>query len=119
MRLRLFAAVAVAAGVLGSVPVLAQSTATLQGTITDAQNAVMPGVSITLHNTATNQERIVVSDAAGAYVLAALAPGHYDLTLHGPNGFYRHYAGSPALTLAVSIAAHGSPCAVTSPGRVE
>ena len=42
-----------------------QSTATLQGTVTDAQNAVMPGVSITVHNTATNQDRAVVTDAAG------------------------------------------------------
>jgi phospholipase C len=35
-------------------------------------------------------------------------PGHYDLDVHGPNGFYRRYAGSPALTLAVEVAAHGS-----------
>jgi phospholipase C len=28
-------------------------------------------------------------------------PGTYDLSLHGPNGFFRHYAGSPQTTLAV------------------
>ena len=42
----------------------------------------MPGVSITVHNTATNQDRSVVTDAAGAYVTAALAPGHYEVTAH-------------------------------------
>ena len=56
-------------------PAWAQSTATLQGTVTDAQNAVVPGVSITIRNTATNQERVVVTDAAGQYVAAALAAG--------------------------------------------
>jgi phospholipase C len=29
-------------------------------------------------------------------------PGSYDLSLHGPNGFYRHYAGSLATTIAVA-----------------
>src|ERR1700744_4337992 len=28
-------------------------------------------------------------------------PGAYDLSLHGPNGFFRHFAGSPASTLHV------------------
>jgi hypothetical protein len=34
-------------------PARAQSNATLSGTVTDAQNAVMPGVSITVHNRAS------------------------------------------------------------------
>ena len=82
-RLRSLAAVALAIGLLAAAaPAHAQSTATLQGTVTDPQGSVMPGVSITVHNTATNQERNVVTDAAGAYVTAALAPGHYDITAH-------------------------------------
>jgi phospholipase C len=28
-------------------------------------------------------------------------PGTYDLSLHGPNGFFRHFAGSPATVLSV------------------
>jgi phospholipase C len=28
-------------------------------------------------------------------------PGTYDLSLHGPNGFFRHYAGSPRTTIEV------------------
>ncbi len=53
LRFRLIAAVAVAIGLLAAVPARAQSNATLSGTVTDAQNAVMPGVSITVHNSAT------------------------------------------------------------------
>src|SRR5437764_6538930 len=63
-------------------PAHAQSTATLQGTISDAQNAVMPGVTITIRNTATATERTAVSDNAGQYVAAALAPGHYAVVAH-------------------------------------
>ena len=34
---------------------------------------------------------------AGHQIAVALAnPGTYDLSLHGPNGFFRHFAGSPA-----------------------
>src|SRR5438046_923149 len=63
-------------------PALAQSTGTLQGTITDAQNAIMPGVSVTIHNAATAIERTTVTDTAGQYVAAALQPGHYMISTH-------------------------------------
>ncbi len=39
---------------------------------------------------------------AGDQLTAALPnPGTYDLSLHGPNGFFRHFAGSPATELRV------------------
>lgn len=60
----------------------AQSTATLQGTITDAQSAVMPGVTVTIQNTATGLERTTVTDAAGQFVAASLPPGHYRIAAH-------------------------------------
>src|SRR6185436_12173028 len=63
-------------------PAWAQSTATLQGTITDAQGAVMPGVSIAISNTATGNERTAVTDTAGQYVAASLAPGRYTVVAH-------------------------------------
>ena len=78
MRLAILAAV-----FLGSLtPAWAQSTATLQGTITDAQNAVMPGVSVTIRNQATGIERAAVTDSAGQYVAASLAPGRYQIVAH-------------------------------------
>jgi phospholipase C len=44
---------------------------------------------------------------AGDEIAIALAnPGTYDLSIHGPNGFYRHFAGSPATVLQVEE--HGS-----------
>jgi hypothetical protein len=65
-----------------SAPARAQSTATLQGTITDAQGAVVPGVSIVIRNQATGFERNAVTDAAGQYVAASLAPGRYQAVAH-------------------------------------
>src|SRR5262249_17151155 len=67
---------------LASAPSWAQSTATVQGTVTDTQGAVMPGVTVTLQNTATGIERSVVSSSAGEFVAASLQPGHYALVAH-------------------------------------
>jgi hypothetical protein len=104
-RLRSLAATAVAIGLLAAVPARAQSTATLQGTVTDPQSAVMPGVSITVHNTATNQDRNVVTDAAGAYAVAALAPGNYEITAHieGFQDQKREVDLGPAQTVALNL----------------
>ena len=86
-------------------PVRAQSNATLSGTVTDAQNAVMPGVSITVHNSATNQDRTVVTDADGQYVLAALPPGTYEVTAHldGFTDQKREVPLGPAQTVALNL----------------
>jgi hypothetical protein len=64
------------------VPAHAQSTATLQGTISDSQNAIVPGVSVSIRNTATGIERPTVSDTAGHYAAASLPPGHYRVVAH-------------------------------------
>jgi carboxypeptidase family protein len=63
-------------------PVRAQSTATLEGTITDAQGAVIPGVTVTIKNKGTSAERNANTDAAGRYVAASLSPGEYTVVAH-------------------------------------
>ena len=105
LRFRLIAAVAVAIGLLAAVPARAQSNATLSGTVTDAQNAVMPGVSITVHNSATNQDRAVVTDAQGQYVVAALPPGTYEVTAHleGFTDQKREVPLGPAQTVGLNL----------------
>ncbi|MFN8059918.1 MAG: TonB-dependent receptor [Vicinamibacterales bacterium] len=60
----------------------AQSTATLQGTVTDTQSAMIPGVSVTIQNTATGLERATITDSAGQFVAASLQPGHYVVSTH-------------------------------------
>ncbi len=56
---------------------MAQSTATLSGSVSDPQGALMPGVSIVVRHQGTGVERTVVTDSAGQYLAASLPPGLY------------------------------------------
>ena len=56
------------------------TTGVIQGTITDATGAVLPGASVEARNTGTNQSRTVVSDADGRYIFLQLPPGSYRVT---------------------------------------
>src|SRR5262249_60297878 len=78
----LWVALGAAALLAVSAPARAQSTATLQGTITDAQAAVMPGVTVTIRNTGTGLERTTTTDTAGQYVAASLQPGRSTVPAH-------------------------------------
>lgn len=58
----------------------AQTTgATLQGTVSDEQGAVIPGATVTITNVETGMVRPAVTDQRGWYRAAALAPGAYEL----------------------------------------
>ena len=47
------------------------------GIVTDVTGAVVSSATIQVHNTSTGEERTVVTDAAGAYVLPSLPLGSY------------------------------------------
>jgi hypothetical protein len=58
----------------------AQTTgATLQGSISDSQRALLPGVTVVITNVETGFSRTVVSDERGWYRAPALPPGRYEL----------------------------------------
>src|ERR1043165_3276396 len=67
-------------------PSLAQSTATLQGTVTDERGEVVPNVKVTAKNQATSIERTTQTDADGNYQIAALPVGTYTLEVQA-SGF--------------------------------
>jgi hypothetical protein len=83
----------------------AQSTATLEGTVVDPQNAAMPGVSVTIRNDATGVERAVVTDASGKYVAASLAPAIYTVVAHldGFQDLTRHIELGVAQTVSLNM----------------
>ena len=61
---------------------LAQSQATtgvIEGTVADASGAVLPGVTVTLRNTATNFEQVQVTDSAGRFRGVLLPLGPYEV----------------------------------------
>src|SRR6185436_12954308 len=62
-----------------AVPAHAQVVGLIQGTVTDAQGAVLPGVSLTLRNTENGTMRSTVSEGDGQYRFAGLQPGTYEL----------------------------------------
>ena len=72
--------VAVLLCVLAAVPLYGQTpSGEISGVITDASGSVLPGVTITLTNVATNAQRVVQTNEAGQYVMPALQPGVYSL----------------------------------------
>lgn len=63
-----------------ALPSAAQSTAingTLEGTVTDEQRAVLPGVTVTMVNTETGETRVVVTNDSGLYRAPLLSLGVY------------------------------------------
>src|ERR671914_2342886 len=66
---------------LWSVPALAQSaTGEIQGTIVDQSGAFLPGVTVSIVNTATGATREVASDADGRFAAPGLPVGPYEGT---------------------------------------
>lgn len=61
------------------------TTGVIEGTVTDATGAVLPGVTVTVKNTATNFEKVEVTSPQGMYrgVLLPLGPYEVKATLEG------------------------------------
>src|SRR5579871_3169313 len=67
---------------LATVPVLevyAQQFGEIRGTITDVSGAVVPGVSVTFTNAATQQVRVATSNDTGLYAAPNMLPGVYNV----------------------------------------
>ncbi|MBI4475074.1 MAG: carboxypeptidase regulatory-like domain-containing protein, partial [Acidobacteria bacterium] len=69
---------------------------TLVGTVYDAQQAVLPGVTITAASPALQGERTTISDERGYFRLLNLPPGEYTVTAELP-GFSTHKRGGIAV----------------------
>ena len=62
---------------LVALPAAAQSTARIEGTVTDSSGAALPGATVTATNVETNVARVVVTDRDGAYTITPLIVGDY------------------------------------------
>jgi Carboxypeptidase regulatory-like domain len=60
------------------------ATGSLDGTVTDPNGAVVPGVTVTAKNDATGTELQTLSSDAGLFVFPALQVGHYSITAEKP-----------------------------------
>jgi hypothetical protein len=91
-----------AASLLAPGTALAQSRATLRGAVTDEQGALVPGATLLVRHQATGEERSTVSDRAGEYQIAALAPGLYRLEVRA-QGFQVQVVSDVRLGVAQTV----------------
>ena len=54
---------------------------TVTGTVTDKTGAVVPGATVTLTDTATQEKRTAVTSSAGLYTLVSIPSGTYDIAI--------------------------------------
>jgi hypothetical protein len=84
---------------LGVSPLSAQSTTgTIQGVITDNQDAVIPGATVTLRHVETNTARTLVTEANGSYRFLNMPVGDYELVVELP-GFSKYVRSGITLSL--------------------
>lgn len=93
----------------------AQSNAAdLQGTVTDATEAVVPNATVTARNAATNVTRTATTNEDGFYRIINLPPGDYEVTIEARN--FKKYV-APKVTLTVGQAAELN--ATLQPGDIS
>ncbi|HZB26692.1 MAG TPA: carboxypeptidase regulatory-like domain-containing protein, partial [Vicinamibacterales bacterium] len=63
--------------------------ATVRGQVVDSSQAALPGATVTLQNTDTNEVASAVTNQEGNYTLPFLRPGNYTLTVE-MSGFQKH-----------------------------
>ncbi|HEY1753753.1 MAG TPA: TonB-dependent receptor [Bryobacteraceae bacterium] len=67
-----------------SVPPLAAQSSSLQGIVTDAQGAIVPGAIVTITNTDTSTARKEPTDENGVYRILQVIPGPYKVEIQKP-----------------------------------
>lgn len=77
---RIVAAVCAVVFLSGAAYAQTAATGNIEGIVTDATGAVLPGVTVVVKNTETNVTREATTDGAGRYRASALQPGTYQVT---------------------------------------
>ena len=78
------------------------TTGTIQGTVIDANGAVVPGANVEIKNLDTNALRNVTTDEDGRFVALALQPGNYSVTV-SKQGFATTILEKTALTVGQAL----------------
>jgi len=87
---------------LFGISALAQSTATLKGTVTDQKGAVVPGATVTVRNQATDVERTSQTDTDGNFQIASLPVGNYTIEVQA-QGFKTQSASGLSVEVGRTI----------------
>jgi Carboxypeptidase regulatory-like domain/TonB dependent receptor-like, beta-barrel len=106
-------------------PAAAQLTrGAVSGTVRDATGALVPGATVTVTNTDTNQAKTAVTDAQGFYRVAALEPGPYTVRTELAGFSTVETRDVPVrsaseVSLNVELKVGGTTEAITVTGRTE
>ena len=57
------------------------ATGSIQGTVTDPNDAVVPNASVTITNSATGEAKKVTTSSSGTFASGALTPGAYEVRI--------------------------------------
>jgi hypothetical protein len=86
------------------------STAELSGRVTDTSGAVLPGVTVTMTQTATQAVRTAITDSDGTYVISNLPTGPYrlEVSLQGfrsyvQNGIVLQVGATPTINVSLEL----------------
>ena len=90
------------AALLATSSALGQSTATIQGIVTDSKGAVLPNATIIVKNRNTSAERTAQTDSDGNYQIAALPVGLYTVEAR-VQGFKTQLADQVTLEVAKTV----------------
>src|SRR5690242_4973595 len=78
------------------------TTGTIQGTVVDANGAVVPGASVEIKNLDTNVSRSLTTDEGGRFVAPLLQPGNYSVTV-SKQGFSTGVLEKATLTVGQAL----------------
>src|SRR5215203_967403 len=78
------------------------TTGTIQGTVIDANGAVVPGANVEVKNLETNLSRNLTTDEGGRFVSLGLPPGNYSVTV-SKQGFATTVLKKTALTVGQAL----------------
>ncbi len=78
------------------------TTGVIQGSVTDATGASLPGVTVEARNLDTNFGRTLVTESDGRFVFLQLSPGNYRMTFT-LSGFATHIQENIVLTVGQAI----------------
>jgi outer membrane receptor protein involved in Fe transport len=116
-RIRLgvrFLALFILAACFGSMSLVAQSTTqgSIAGTVLDSSEAVVPGATISIVNSATGFSINLASDNSGYFKAPLLEPGKYTVTIASPN--FAKYRAEDVLVVVGQVTSLEPRLAVSS-----
>ncbi|HEY4356625.1 MAG TPA: TonB-dependent receptor [Acidobacteriaceae bacterium] len=109
--------IAAALAAIVCLPLAAQTTGTLDGTVTDPHGASVVGAEVIARNVATSVIRDVKTNGSGEYSFPSLAPGDYEVTFE-MSGFATQVQHA-TLNVTEHIAVNAKLSVATVAGTVE